>query len=224
VRVRSISAQTRVYRANRGPNYLPRGPSPREARIPHAVLPERRVVAQPRIALQGRDSTRTRLESSSRLPASRGYGRAEIPARTYGGSASQFLAQPRQYRSYEDRSRQYRSRDVPAGQGYRRPPENSVPAMRHPAPPSRAGRPEGNRQGYDRGISPRRQFNNSQVVPRERAAAAPFRSERQAAPRAPQMDGDARAVRRARRSDSSNDDNNKTDSRTRSRGRYGSGR
>jgi len=96
-RVRSISAQTHVYRpryyGRGGPGYAARGPSPREARIPASSMPTRRVLAQPRLAPLSGAPRRTTIESS-RMPA---------------GAGSSY-----RYRSYDSRSYDaYRSPALP---------------------------------------------------------------------------------------------------------------
>jgi hypothetical protein len=231
VRVRSISAQTHVYRPVRylgggRVTYLARGPSPREARIPASALPARRVVAQPRLAPWS-GAQRTRIESS-RFPDNRG---PSVRSRSYDAYRAPALPQ----RSNPDVRRPGpRSgwNSAPA-RGFERPErrERSVsPGTGYPGGP-----PAMHRGGYQR-AAPQREvpqraapqhavpytYNRAPVgVPRERAAPGrvPYAAAPAApAPRAARPEADTRGSRRGK---SRSDNGSGGDSRA--RGPYRSG-
>lgn len=247
VRVRSIAAQTRVYR---GPRYLGRGPRPSELSIPRSALPERRVqarrvIAEPQLTSRSRTSGRVQLSSSS-YTASRsvapGRGREMAPGAALPSRSRAYTAQPR---SYADPSRSYarpeaprqspavrRSEQRPVQRGSVWGAERRDGSWHEPAAREQ-GRREQGRRDAGRATAPRAlpQRSAPAVVPRERsyrtspyggfdgqrAAGAARGNERAAPPRATRPAPDTRRYRRG-------DDSNTGDSRNRGRERYGSGR
>ncbi|MEO8177490.1 MAG: DUF6600 domain-containing protein [Deltaproteobacteria bacterium] len=216
VRVRSISAQSHVYRpryaGRSGPGYLARGPSPREARIPARALPSRRVLAQPRLSPLSGASQRTRFESS-RAPASRG---SSYRSRSY--DAYRPPARPQRWSNEDRRSTVPRTGwSAPANRaGDRR----AAPEAYHPRP-TRTGPAVAPR---DRSGRPAYSSDRAAVAPRDRSAyRAPYASDRAAvAPRATRPEAaDARGSRRSQRR---SDDSSNGDSRARGRERSGSWR
>jgi hypothetical protein len=125
VRVRSMAAQTRVYRGPRylSGNYVARGPSPAELRIPRSALPERRVeyrrvIAEPRVTARTRTSGRLQLADGARSGArsdAHYRSRETRPQRQLPSRERSYQAAPRGYdggRGYSDGGR------APAGRGY----------------------------------------------------------------------------------------------------------
>lgn len=135
VRVRSMAAQTRVYRSPRylSGGYLARGPSPSELRIPRSALPERRVehrrvIAEPQLTSRSRSGGRVQLADRAR-PSRGGPSYLDNGRRFEGRSreatpGSQLPSRSRSYqtapRSYADGSRGYAdgSRGYDAGRGH----------------------------------------------------------------------------------------------------------
>lgn len=252
VRVRSMAAQTRVYRGPRylSGNYVARGPSPAELRIPRSALPERRVEHR-RVIAEPRYTSRTRTQNRWQLADGARSGRASAP---YRSRDAQVPTRERSYqaapRNYSERGRGYSERQgfSDGGRGYARPSgrTHDRPEMLRQSPgqrrmDSRAAQPGaqrgsmwgGERREPSRSVSPR-------ALPREAPAAAPRQRERQRAAygydrdrgaaraatppavqhRAPRPAPDTRSNGRRHR----RDDSSSGDSRNRGRERYGSGR
>ncbi len=134
VRVRSMVAQTRVYR---GPRYLSRGPRPSELRIPRSALPERRVpyrrvIAEPQLTSRSRTGSRLQLADGARSSS-----RAVAPYRSRERSRDSNAQLPSRSRSYQTAPRSYAS----DGRFY----SNS----------SRYARPEAQQRAPARGVQPR---------------------------------------------------------------------
>ena len=221
VQVRSISAQTHVYRPTRYAGggrvtYLARGPSPAEAHIPRDALPARRVLAQPRLApLSG--VSRTRIESS-RLPESQGSG---FRSRAYESrSYDAYRGPPPPQRSSPEVRRSTAPRTAwptPAPRAFdrseRRMSPGAVPPPAYRGTPSR-GVPN---RGAAYGSAPNR--SAPAATPRDRAASRPMPYAAARAPVAPQAtrpEADPRGSRRAQRR---GDNSNAADSRSRGRDR-----
>jgi hypothetical protein len=225
VQVRSISAQTRVYRPTRYYGggrvaYLSRGPSPAEAHIPRNALPTRRVIAQPRLApLSG--ASRTRIESS-RLPENRG---PSVRSRSYETRSYDAYRAPYQSQRPSPDVRRSAPRTAwptPAPRAYDHPEARARSVSPGGAPPAYRAAPNRSapNRGAPYGAAPNR--SGPSVMPRDRAPSRPVPY---AAERAPVAPGAARPEpdRGSRRAQRKGDNSNATDSRTRGRDRYGSG-
>jgi len=156
-RARSIAAHTYRYR----PRYVAgstrvRGPSIREARIPHRYVPARRVVAQPRAGYASPRGGRTvdkgryhdvRRSEARRAPDERRYFSASAPrSRELAGDNRGRSADRPQYRSAPNQSPRWR--DGAGQQGRDRNRDGRIDRQR-PTPNVSGGSPRGWRQTPD---------------------------------------------------------------------------